>query len=129
MIIRINDNPEPIDPKNCWHRNSEYQKPKRFGLLGNGSIALMSEQAKDYHSCRRSHVYLAVGHDRRDELIVGEAVSSIRSLIAAVKLVTQVGRVIGVQYAVSGVLDSPDDTILRAIGTYAGRCSRIGKYR
>src|SRR5271165_5607414 len=95
----------------------------------NGSIALMSEQPKHHHAGGRSHIYLAVGHDRRDELIVGEAVSPIRSLIAAVKFVTQVGRVIGVQYAVSGVLDSPDDTILRAIGTYAGRCSRIGKYR
>lgn len=88
----------------------------------------MREQTKDGDPRWRSNIYLAVGDNRRNEFIVGKAVPSVCGLIAVVEFATELGGTAGVQDAVAGgVLDGPDDSVLRAVCTHAGRRPRVGK--
>src|SRR5271165_4287272 len=47
------------------------------------------------------------------------------SLIAVIKLVREVGRVIGMQYGRVGIFVRPDDAVSRAVGGYGRRGPRV----
>src|SRR6185437_6047940 len=73
---------------------------------------------------------LAVGDHRRDELVaIAEAVAATAGLGAVVVLLTQVGRVVGVQYGGTAgrTLQSPENGIGASLCGEGGRGNGIGK--
>ena len=88
---------------------------------------LLWQQAEYGYAVRGSYEDFAVYDHWSDVLVAGaELVPAVAGLVAVVEFV-QIRGAVGVQYCRAAVLDSPYDSVARAICRDAGRCPRISK--